>query len=142
VKEPYCPICENELWSCPTAVDVWGNSTKSIQKYSSAGKSFTFIAEDILLKGGQEDFGSFVQLARQVWYKRNQWVHEGIFINPNAVLKNTEEQVEAYKRQHEKWPPGERKEMPDWVNKWLARSQGWYKANWMWLLTILKQEWE
>jgi hypothetical protein len=137
VTEPYCPICENEpetvlhaLWSYPTAVDDWGNSTKSIQKYSSAGRNFICIAEDILKKGGQEDFGSFVQIARQVWYKRNKWVHECIFINPNTVLKNTEEQLENYKRLHEKGPPSERSETPDRVNKWIVPSQGWYKANW------------
>jgi hypothetical protein len=71
VKEPYCLICENEpeivlhaLWSCPAEVDVWGNSKKSIQKYSSTGKSFICIAEDILKKVGQDNFVAFVQLAR------------------------------------------------------------------------------
>jgi hypothetical protein len=57
-------------------------------------------------------------------------VHKGIFINPNDVLKNTEEQLEIYKRLHEKRSQGERKEVPNRVNKWLAPSQGWYKANW------------
>jgi ribonuclease HI len=137
VTEPYCPICENNpktvlpaLWSCPAAGDVWGNSTRAIQKYSSAGKNFICIAEDILKKGGQEEFGLFVQIARQVWYRRNKWVHEGIFINPNVVLKNTEEQLEAYKRLHEKGSPGDRREIPDREKKWMAPSQGWYKANW------------
>ena len=137
VKEPFCPICGNEpetvlhaLWSCPTAIDVWGNSTKSIQKYSSTGKSFLCIAEDIMEKGGNEDFGLFVQLARQIWYRRNKWVHEGLFIDPNALLNNTKEQLENYKRLQEKGPQGERRETPDRVNKWMAPSHGWYKANW------------
>ena len=41
-----------------------------------------------------------------------------------------EEQLETYKRLHEKGPQGEKKEILDRVNKWLAPSQGWYRANW------------
>jgi hypothetical protein len=52
-------------------------------------------------------------------------VHKGIFINPNAVLKNTEEQLETYKRLHKKRSQGERKEVPNRVNKcWLLVKDG------------------
>jgi hypothetical protein len=76
VKEPYCPICEKEpetvlhaLWACPAAADIWGNCKRIFQKCHTEGESLMKIVEEILHKGGLDDFAFFVQLARQVWHR-------------------------------------------------------------------------
>jgi ribonuclease HI len=136
VKEPYCPICEKEpetvlhaLWACPAAADIWGNCKRIFQKCHTEGESLMKIVEEILHKGGLDDFAFFVQLARQVWHRRNTWVHEGVFVNPNVIIRRTMEQTEAYNKAHERIL-GENEIIPECEIKWMAPTQGWYKANW------------
>jgi hypothetical protein len=137
VKEPYCSICESErktvlhaLWGYPAMEDIWRNSKRKIKKCSTEGMNFMTTAENILEKCGLDDFGLFVQLTRQIWYRRNKWVHEVVFINQNVILLQTNELMEAYKRTQEHGFSGKIKEAPDRDSRWVAPTQGGHKANW------------
>jgi ribonuclease HI len=137
VKDPYCPICENEpetvlhaLWDCPAARDVWGSSKRIFQKCSTVGSEFLQLAEHLLARCEEEDFEMFVQLARQIWARRNRWVFERKFTNPFSIVQETETYMAEYKKaQEEEWPGKpvnrSREEM-----KWVAPTRGWVKANW------------
>lgn len=94
------------------------------------GGNFMGKAEIILARCGVVDFGFFVQLARQVWFRRNKWIHEGIFIHPNAVIRKTEELAEEFKKAHDLNLNRRTAENSEREKKWLAPSQGWYKINW------------
>jgi hypothetical protein len=86
--------------------------------------------ENILQKGRLDDFAFFVQLARQVWHRRNTWVHEGMFVSPNVIIRRTIEQTEAYNMAQEQRISGENKITPEHEIKWMAPTQGWHKVNW------------
>ena len=87
-------------------------------------------AEQILQKGGLEDFAFFVQLARQIWHRRNKWVHEGVFVSPNTIIQRTVEQSKLYQMTHEQRNSGENTTTPKCEIKWMAPTHGWYKVNW------------
>ena len=91
------------------------------------------MAENVLSRSGVEDFGLFVQLTRQVWFRRNKWVHEGVFTNPNVIIRKTEqlaEELKKKKKTNEQGSTSSAMENTNRIKKWLAPSQGWYKANW------------
>jgi hypothetical protein len=98
-----CPICEKEpetvfhaLWGCPAAMDIWESSKRTIQNCAVVGRNFMQTAENVLSRCGVEDFGLFVQLARQGWFRRNKWVYEGVWSNPIVIIRNTEELAENF----------------------------------------------
>jgi hypothetical protein len=112
VKEPLCPICEREpetvvhaLWSCPTVSDVWGSSHRLFQKYEKDGMDFMNIVENIFDKGGTETLTIFVNLARQIWTRRNKWIHEGSFASPNDILKRSDAFIADYAKAQERNSP-------------------------------------
>jgi hypothetical protein len=84
-----CPICEREpetvvhaLWTCSVASDVWGSSHKLFQKFEKEGSDFMHIADHMLRKGGVDILTIFVNITRQLWTRRNSWVHEGTLLVP------------------------------------------------------------
>jgi hypothetical protein len=66
---------------------MFGGIARTFQKCATEDGNFMQMAEYILSRSGVEDFGFFVQLARQVWFRRNKWVNEGMFISPNDINK-------------------------------------------------------
>jgi hypothetical protein len=137
VDDPRCPICEREpetglhaLWGCPAASDVWGCSSVVFQKCSYEGMDFLGLAELILFKYGKENWSLFIQLARQIWMRRNKWVHDGIFIDPNTLLRETVKFMEEFKEVNKAQPSEANAENNNGVSKWKAPPPGWCKANW------------
>jgi hypothetical protein len=109
VNEPYFPICLREpettmhaLWGCPATSDVWGCSKVIFQKCKNARTDFVDLAERIFNKCNKEDSALFILRARQVWMRRNKWVHDGLFINPDTVLKEMTKFLNAFKEVREK----------------------------------------
>jgi ribonuclease HI len=137
VKEPMCPICEREpetvvhaFWTCSVASDVWGSSHKLFQKFEKEGSDFMHIVNYMLRKGGVDILTIFVNLARQIWTRRNSWVHEGHFTSLNAFLKKSDEFIVEYKKANERSRPMEHTNSVDRGKTWTAPNSGWMKANW------------
>ena len=71
-----------------------------------------------------------MQLARQVWLRRNKWVHEGVFIDPNIINQKIEELAKEYIKINEQGSARRVVGNIDHEKKWLAPPQGWHKVNW------------
>ncbi|XP_059446364.1 uncharacterized protein LOC132177903 [Corylus avellana] len=138
IKEPFCPICEREpetvmhaIWSCLAATDVWGCSKKVFQKCAIEGNDFMLVAEFILGRCGKEDAALFIHLAHQIWMRRNKWVHEGNFINPNVLTKEAQAYVHEFQKVNELATSATDENVNKNENvKWSAPTQGWLKVNW------------
>jgi hypothetical protein len=92
IDEERCIFCCNEketaqhiLWACPSAQDVWGSSSRKLQKCRSNCSSFLDFFEDISLSLSGEDLNLFAITARGIWKRRNNVVHGGEFIHPTIV---------------------------------------------------------
>ena len=136
VNEPLCPICEKELetvfhvfWGCPAAMDVWGSSKRMFQKCSIVGGSFMQTAENVFSRSSVEKFRLFVQLVRRLWFRRNKWVHEGVFTNPNIIIRKTEELAEEFKKINKQVLTSGVVENTEGGKKWIVPPHGWHKVN-------------
>ena len=94
VTDPLCPICCRDaetvfhiLWDCPSARDVWGASSRVLQKLSHEGPSLLQVAEEVLLKYGKENLTTFIRTTRKIWFRRNVYVYGKEFIHPAKIIQ-------------------------------------------------------
>jgi hypothetical protein len=92
ISDPLCPICSREpenvfhiLWTCPSSVAVWQDSSRCIQKLSLVESDSLGFIQQLLEKLEDNDFIEAVTLARLIWLRRNTLVFEGFFTPPNLV---------------------------------------------------------
>jgi len=104
VEDALCPICGREdedtahvLWSCPGAQDVWGGDASNFQKCDWDGNSFKHLLRYVLSKFEKENVELFAMVARGVWFRKNKWLFEAIFIHPNEVYKSAVVSLEEFR---------------------------------------------
>jgi hypothetical protein len=61
--------------------------------------------------------------------RRNKWVHDGIFINPNTILKETMQFMDEFKEVNTQQTHVGNAANNNNEIKWKALHLGWYKAN-------------
>lgn len=78
---PSCIFCSSEgeivmhiLWSCPSALDVWGDCGKKIRKCSNTGNSFLEVLEFMFDNFVLEEVEFFVEIARRLSFRQNDVV--------------------------------------------------------------------
>ena len=103
ISDPSCPICGLEaetiahiLWHCPLAQDVWSGGCTKFQKSSYSDQEFLQIAESMLEKCDVEEFQTFVMVTRRIWLRRNEFMYEGAFSPPGAIIKQAETVIKDY----------------------------------------------
>ena len=56
------------------------------QKACFKGTDFFNLAENVYLRGEKEVFRVFIAISRKLWFRRNNFIHEGSFSHPNEVV--------------------------------------------------------
>ena len=133
-KSPKCPICEIEdemaahiLWNYPSAVDVWSAGERIFQKSSFRNMHFIPIVEKIFDMCDCEEVCQVLGIARRLWLRRNEVLHEGLFPHPVAMIQATKEAIVTYQAAHVfGFSTGATKRM----DQWRPPSLGWFTANW------------
>jgi hypothetical protein len=135
ITDSSCPLCGREsetafhiLWHCPSARDVWCVGNKRFQKCSFGGPDFMQVVEGLWRRCEEEEFCSFVGIARRIWLRRNDYVHGGVFSHPNEIVRRTTEAIEEYQRSQSKIVGSHGGDCN--VSPWKAPSPGWFKINW------------
>jgi len=80
------------LWMCPSAYDVWGSYEGKIQKCTTSSNSFVEVWEYLFVEFRSDEVDIYAEVARQLWFRRNNVVHGGILftqITLSLWLKNT-----------------------------------------------------
>jgi hypothetical protein len=97
LQEVVCVLCNQEiestrhvLWDCPTAQDVWCACDRIFQKSSFEGSGFREIWEALIMRCNQEELAFSAILARNIWFRRNSFVHGGVFSHPNKLVRDAE----------------------------------------------------
>lgn len=85
------------LWSCSSAQDVWGASERIFEKSCKVEEDFCGLAEYFLQHGEEENFKLFALIARNIWLRRNEWVHEGWFTHPTEIVERASRQLQEFK---------------------------------------------
>ncbi|XP_059446901.1 uncharacterized protein LOC132178490 [Corylus avellana] len=117
------------LWTCPSAVDVWGASERCFQKGSLHDPDILRVVEGFLNNYGKEALTVFVDTARRIWFRRNEVIHRGVFSHPNAIVGENKKAVEEY-CQANATVQGKRVYESSMPLRWIVPPPGWCKANW------------
>ena len=62
--------------------------------------------------------------------RRNKWVREGFFQNPNTLIQETMKYMKEFEEVNEKAIHDSNVNNNAPAKKWTAPPLGWYKANW------------
>jgi ribonuclease HI len=134
ISDPSCPICGLEtettshiLWECISASDVWGVSKRFFQKKSCSNPDFRQLAEDMFFDGSEEMFEIFSVIARLIWVRRNEWIHEGTFTHPNVIALRGQQNLDDYHSIMQKGPADEAQSAEE--SPWKPPEAGWMKLN-------------
>jgi hypothetical protein len=108
VEDPLCPICGREpetvlhiLWTCTLAMGAWSVGSRRLQKKCSMGfENFFPLVEDVSVHCNQEEIKLFVGIARRLWLRRNDLVHEGSLSHPISLVQRTVTAMEEFSKAH------------------------------------------
>lgn len=136
-SDPFCPICEtNEetvyhiLWSCPSAMDVWGASDRTFQKTKVKGLDFFQVAEMFFEKCREVALLFFMRMARKIWLRRNEYVFNGRFTHPDVLIREVRSSMEMFANLNGEAQGEQQRSSTTVQEKWIAPKVGWHKANW------------
>jgi hypothetical protein len=111
-------------------MDVWGSSNRLFQKTVVEDPDFFKVAEICFEKGSEEEKLMFVRLARKIWFRRNNFVFNGLFLHPNEVVQEVKNSLEEYHRvNHLARSEEDRRADGQMEDAWKAPEVGWHKAN-------------
>jgi hypothetical protein len=107
--DPLCLFCNTTketvrhvFWDYPLASDVWGPCSRKIKNSIVAGTIFAEVIEYMFEMCKIEEVEFHVEVARRIWFKRNEMVHGGDFIYPNAVILSASTFLADYRTTMEK----------------------------------------
>jgi hypothetical protein len=131
-----CPLCEQEaettfhiLWQCISARDVCGSGSVIFQKSYYSELDFLHVTEDMIIKCTTLEFQHFVGVARRLWIRRNNFIHDGSFLHPTTVLQQVKKGIEDFQLAQPDKPHGTLAPGLNIIPKWKAPPQDWYKVN-------------
>jgi hypothetical protein len=69
---------------------------KNFIKSSFVGPTFCGVVEEMFQMCDEEELHLFVGIARQVWLRRNEFVHGGLFTHPTVLVQQTTDAVSNF----------------------------------------------
>lgn len=144
INDNLYPICRlapeivgHALWSCEAAKDVWCQRVRVVQKIAILGQlSFLEIWQNLVLKMNIDKLSKVAFIARQIWFRRNQFIHHSLLSHPTPVLQTVKKEFILYKDSSIPTSPSSSNLMPYSTNsasrekKWIRPSHGQFKWNW------------
>ena len=105
VNSALCPICtlgeetvEHIVWSSPSASDVWSCRPIKIQKSACYSRNFAQLFEELIGRYDLQELEIFAVMARKIWVRRNELVHEGSLMDPHRVFIMVVSGLEDFQR--------------------------------------------
>lgn len=105
INENLCPIYRllpktvgHALWDCEATKNVWSQSMRTVQKMAIISKSILEIWQFLISKLSRDELTEVAFIARQIQFRRNQLIHQSLFIHPNAVLASAIKEYSLYKQ--------------------------------------------
>ncbi|XP_059446444.1 uncharacterized protein LOC132177991 [Corylus avellana] len=111
--------------------DVWLECPRALQKCAADDTTFREVFERLREKLNENTFQLFTTVARLIWFKRNNLIHEGNFLAPTAVLKQAYEQIATFEKAracqtNSTTPTGSSHR----VDRWTKPPENVMKVNW------------
>lgn len=74
----------------------WGESSISFQKSMGGGGSFLEIFE-VMTQRYQEDLELFAITTQRLWTRRNEVIHDRVFLHPNQIVNESGALLKQFK---------------------------------------------
>ncbi|XP_040996051.1 uncharacterized protein LOC121242225 [Juglans microcarpa x Juglans regia] len=131
-SRPICHLCpesiEHALWECSSAQDVWGQSSRKLQKTKLQSQTFKQLLESLFELLEDEVMIEFAIIAWMIWKRRNDLIFNNTFTHLNSLTQQAKVFIkELSQLQHAtKFPT------PDLgrSSQWEAPPRGKLKLNW------------
>jgi hypothetical protein len=110
--------------------DVWSRGEIFFQKSWFDGSNFLRVVENMFQKCDQAEFAKFVCIMRRIWLRRNEVIHDDVFLHPNRLVVQAVQAVERYQQiltERNPKPAINEEALP---SHWRAPPPGCFKANW------------
>lgn len=136
VESPLCLIClvnpkfvSHIVWSCSSVQDIWGLSSRRIQKCRIEESSFREILDHLFFYITDEELAEIAMKTQHIWKRRNTWVFEAKF-TPHQQLVNQSTQLLIGFRYGSQVVPKKAGSNSMIVDKWTTPPINYYKINW------------
>jgi hypothetical protein len=124
---------------CPSVRDVWSECSRKASKFVSEISNFTNLVEFMMDRLSEEEVVLATIVARQIWLRRNAFVHEGKFSSPASLIRFVKDQMEAHTvAEKNVWEMRESTRQCSHT-KWRPPPKGTVKVNWDVLVDKLKR---
>jgi hypothetical protein len=100
---------------------------RKLQKSSLGGPTFWHVMEEMCKTCTEEELRFFTRLARNLWFRRNDFLHGGPFMHPDILVQQV---LMAMFDFSEANAMSRSVPQPKQGDKWKAPIQGWVKLNW------------
>ncbi|XP_041026946.1 uncharacterized protein LOC121267144 [Juglans microcarpa x Juglans regia] len=135
VDHPKCSICNLEeetathaLWECESTRDVWSQCLKSLQKSHFSKMNMLEIFEAIAGIMDTDCLQEFAMVAKQIWWRRNEFIFNQVFRHPNTVVSAASQNLKMLKEME-----GQRSSSVPTnssITEWQAPPMHFHKLNW------------
>jgi hypothetical protein len=102
-QDDKCPICKldtktirHNLWSCQATKDVWMECPLKIQKSLGDEDDFSTVFVRLAERLSEDELRLLVYVARQIWFRQNDFVFNGEFRPPEKLVQVARLQMEQY----------------------------------------------
>ncbi|XP_041025461.1 uncharacterized protein LOC121265855 [Juglans microcarpa x Juglans regia] len=136
VDHPKCTIFNLEeettthaLWECELARDVWSQCSKSLQKSHFSQMNMLEIFEAIARTMDTNCLQEFAMVAKQIWWRRNDFIFNQMFKHPNVVVSATYQNLKMLKELEVQRSASSRPNNSS-IIEWQAPPMHFHKLNW------------
>jgi ribonuclease HI len=117
------------LPSCERCLE-WRGFFFFFQKSWFDGSELLQVVEDMFQKCDQAKFAKFVRIMRRIWLRRNELIHDGVFLHPNRIVVQAAQAVERYQHLLAERNPRPATNAETLSTHLRAPPPGCFKANW------------
>jgi hypothetical protein len=136
VPDPFCPLCQMEeesaghiLWRCPSAMGVWQECSRWVQKLSIMEKDGYKLVQHLMEKLEESEVLEVLTVMRMIWLRRKSFVFDRVFTSPSRVVALAMEALENFTQAINL--PGSVAQVRDFsLSSWTKPQPDWLKLNW------------
>jgi hypothetical protein len=137
VENPLWSLCGTEVessihavWLCDATKSVWSICQPWIQKCISGDIEFLSLFGNLSARLELEDLELFAMVSQWIWFRRNRYVFDGVFIPPSCLIKGAKEALIEYREAHDSTFLNIQQRPPLLSHQWSKPPQGSFKLNW------------
>lgn len=117
-------------FGCVAAKSVWSECSSRIHKCVSGNTDFLTLFGVLSSRLEREELELFAMVAQRIWFRRNIYVFDGIFLPPSSLVKCAKEAIAEFREAHDSRFLFSIHNPIPLLTQWSKPPQGFIKLNW------------